>query len=129
MNAENRMLFRLLAAAALGGAVVAGGCAGDANVPAHKITTVERAISEAKTSTATIDAPVELKAAEEGLAAAKAAMAARDYDKASRLADKASADADLAQKMAVTAKSKKMADDVRESVKTLQQEIERTPAK
>src|SRR6266545_2031541 len=129
MKASNSTRQNLMFAVAIVGAAFAGGCAGNAAIPAGKITAVERAISDAKASTATVDAPAELKAAEDELTSAKAAMADKKYEEASRFADKASADADYARTRAITAKSRKMADEVRESVKGLRQEIERMPAK
>jgi len=51
---------------------------------------------EAKGSNATVNAPVELKAAEDKLGEARAAFNKKDYDNADRLAEQALADVDYA---------------------------------
>lgn len=129
MKREKRVHHRISIMAAVVGALLAAGCAGNSMIPAEKIAGAEKSIDTAKSSTAATDASVELKNAEDNLAAAKAAMNDKDYDKASRLADAAAADAELAQAKASTAKSKKAADQMRETVRSLKKELDQTPPK
>jgi hypothetical protein len=65
-----------------------------------------------------------MKRAEDKLAEAKDAMKNKEYDHASRLAESASADVELAQAKASTAKSKKAAEEMRNSVKSFQKELD-----
>ncbi len=127
MNDNGRMVCRVFALAALAGLL--GGCAGNGTMVAEKIAAGEKSIGEAKASSATVSAPVELKSAEEKMAAARAAMDEKEYEKAGRLAEQAQVDADLARAKASTAKSKKSADDMRARVKALKQEVEQMQAK
>jgi predicted S18 family serine protease len=100
------------------------GCGGFAALPKEKISEGDKAMREAKESNASLNAPVELKAAEDKLAAAKAAFNKKDYDEATRLAEQASVDADFARAKGSTAKARKKAEETRQNIKTLRQEIE-----
>lgn len=128
MNGNRRKMQKVSVAVAILGTLLAGGCAVNDTIPGKTITTAEKAITDAKESTATVDAAGELKIAEDKLAEAKAAMADKDYEKAGRLADEALVDADYARAKSTTVKAKKTADETRESIRSLQQELERTPA-
>ncbi len=99
------------------------GCGGFAALPAEKISESEKAMREAKESNASINAPVELKAAEDKLAAAKAAFKKKDYDEATRLAEQASVDADFAKAKGTSEKARKKAEEIQQNIKTLKQEI------
>src|SRR5512136_1888325 len=72
------------------------GCGGFAALPREKISEGDKAMREAKESNASLNAPAELKVAEDKLAAAKAAFNKKNYDEATRLAEQASVDADFA---------------------------------
>jgi hypothetical protein len=100
------------------------GCSGFAASSRQKISEGDKALTEAKGSNATVNAPVELKAAEDKLAQAKAAFAKKDYDSADRLAEQALADVDYARTKATTEKVKKEAEEISQNIKTLRQEIE-----
>jgi len=84
-------------------------------------------IQGARSSQAETYAPLPLKLAEEKLAEAKAAMAEEDYDGARRSAEAALADAELAQSRAKSEKAIRLSEDMEKSVRSLQEEIERTP--
>ena len=123
MKNEKKIYQKLTMMSAVIGALLLAGCAGNSTIPAEKIAGAEKSIDLATKSNAPADAPVELKSAQDHLAEAKAAMDKKDYDKATRFAESATVDADLAQAKASTAKSKKAASDMRESVHSLKKEL------
>lgn len=129
MKREKQLYQRLTCAAAVLGALLAAGCAGNRTIPAEKIAGAEKSVEMAKGSTAATDATVELRSAEDKLAQAKAAMENKEYDKASRLAESATVDADLAHAKASSAKSKKAAEEMRETVRSLKREIDQMQPK
>ncbi len=101
------------------------GCGGGfAALPKEKISEGDKAISEAKESNASLNAPAEMKAAEDKLTAAKAAFKKKNYDEASRLADQASVDADFARAKGTSEKARKKAEEIQQNIKTLKQDIE-----
>jgi hypothetical protein len=102
-------------------------CASTGPAPTDLISRVEMVIQGARSSQAETYAPLPLKLAEEKLAEAKAAMAEEDYDGARRSAEAALADAELAQSRAKSEKAIRLSEDMEKSVRSLQEEIERTP--
>lgn len=110
--------------------LLATGCAANkAGVTAEKLVVVEKAIDEAREGTARTSAPLELKLAEEKYAAAESALKRNEFDVANRLADQALADAEYARAKAASAKTRKMADDLTDSITILKDEINRIPGK
>ena len=69
----------------------------------------------------------QLRTAEDKLTAARAAAARGEHGEAIRQADQALADADYARARASNAQVKKIADDMRQNIQTLRQELERLP--
>ena len=124
MKCKKRVHQKLMTVSVLMGALLATGCAGNSTIPAEKIANAEKALGEARASSAATDAAPEMKRAEDKLAEAKDAMKNKEYDHASRLAESASADVELAQAKASTAKSKKAAEEMRNSVKSFQKELD-----
>ncbi len=106
------------------GLLLTNGCVTYATLPRDKISGGEKALVEAKESNASVNAPGELKAAEDKLAEAKAAFGKKDYEKATRLAEQASVDADYARAKGASEKAKKKAEELRQNIKTLRQDIE-----
>ena len=100
------------------------GCSGLKASSQQKISEGDKALIGARESNATVNAPVELKAAEDKLEQAKAAFGQKDYSNADRLAEQALADVDYARAKASSEKVKMEADAIRQNVKTLRQEIE-----
>ncbi len=100
------------------------GCVTYATLPREKISGGEKALVEAKESNASVNAPGELKAAEDKLAEAKAAFGKKDYEQATRLAEQVSVDADYARAKGASEKAKKKAEELRQNIKTLRQDIE-----
>src|SRR6266542_5785659 len=81
---------------ALCGLAGISGCAGNGKVPLEQIANTEKAIGEARDGNASINAPLELKLADEKLQAAKAAVAKKEYEQAGSLLEEAQVNADLA---------------------------------
>jgi hypothetical protein len=131
MKCEKRVHQKLMTAALVMGTLLATGCAGNSTIPSEKIASAEKALSEARESSAATggEAAPELKNAEYKLGEAKDAMKKKEYENASRLADSATVDVELAQAEASTAKSKKAAEEMRESIKSLQRELDQTPTR
>ena len=100
------------------------GCSGLASLSRDNISEGDKAMLEAKESNASLNAPVELKAAEDKLEAAKAAFDKKDYDNANRLAVQALADVEYASAKGSSEKERKKADELRQNIKTLKQDIE-----
>ena len=122
MNRKRKGL-QLFLVLAVFGLLLTSGCATNGTLP-EKILQGDEAIRKAAESNATLNAPGELKAAEEKLAQAKEAAYRKDYDKATRLAEEASIDADYARYKAASEKAGKMAEDLRKNIKLLRQEVD-----
>ncbi len=122
MNRKKKglQLFLILA---VFGLLLATGCATNGTL-SEKILQGDEAIRKAAESNATLNAPGELKAAEEKLVQAREAAYKRDYDKATRLAEEASIDADYARSKAASEKARKMAEELHERIKVLRQEVD-----
>ena len=101
------------------------GCAAKV-APVENISSAEMAIKEAESSNAGVNAPLELKLATEKLSQAKAAMQKEEFEEARRLADEALLDAKLAEGKSRSEKAKKATQELRDSIQTLRQEIERS---
>ncbi len=102
-----------------------GGCGTAKKPPTEKIANAELAISRAQDNNAKDFAAKELRQAQDNLEQAKQAVTDEEYDKAARLAEQAFMDASLAETKAESEKASKAADEMRESVETLKQEVER----
>jgi macrodomain Ter protein organizer (MatP/YcbG family) len=120
---RKRKQLQLFLVLAVFGLLLASGCATDGTLP-EKILQGDEAIRKAGESNATLNAPAELKAAQEKLVQAKQAAYKRDYDEATRLAEEASIDADYARAKAASEKARKMAEQLREDIKALRQEVD-----
>lgn len=102
-----------------------GGCGSSVPIPTEKLASVETAIVSAKDKEAPTYAALELMKAEKKLAEAKDLIAKEEYEEASRLLDLALSDAQLAEAKADTERTRKIKDELRDSVDTLQKEIDR----
>lgn len=112
-------------------AVVAGlflfaGCASTEPVPTSAMSNAESAIKIARDSNAIVNAPLELRLAEDKLKAAKAALSAEDHDKARRMSEQALMDAKLAEAKSQSEKAKRGAREMQESIESLRQELNRS---
>ncbi|MDY0376571.1 MAG: DUF4398 domain-containing protein [Desulfobacterium sp.] len=106
-------------------AVFLGGCASKGVPPVKNLSDADMAIKVAKDTNATINAPLEIRMAEEKLQKARESFKDEDYVAAQRLADEALIDAKLALERSQTKKTKEMESNLRESIETLQDEINR----
>lgn len=105
--------------------VVLAGCAVRAPAPEKQVTLATQSIAQAESSGAVEFAPVELRAAREKLSQAKLAMDQEENLKAKRLADEAMVDANLAEAKARSAKAQKVVEELQESIRVLQEEMNR----
>jgi hypothetical protein len=123
MNGKKKIQQLLIVLSGLSLMVVSG-CSTFASLSREKISESDKAISEARESNASLNAPIELKAAEDKLAEAKAAFNNKDYGKATHLAEQALVDADFARAKGTSEKARKKAEEIRENINALRQEIE-----
>jgi hypothetical protein len=105
--------------------IVLAGCAVQAPAPEKQVTLATQSIVQAENSGAVEFAPVELKSARDKLDQAKLAMGKQENIVAQRLADEAMVDANLAEAKARSAKSQKVVEELKESIRILQQEMNR----
>jgi predicted lipid-binding transport protein (Tim44 family) len=131
MNVKKRKmqhLFFIMVVIALA-LLIANGCTTKftRETSTTKISEGEKAISIAKESNASIDAPADLAVARDKLTVAKTALEKEDYETATRLAAQASVDADYARVKAISEKAKRATEKSREDVNTLRDEVERMP--
>jgi|WetSurMetagenome_2_1015567.scaffolds.fasta_scaffold1010822_1 hypothetical protein len=118
-------ICQALSIAVILAAVGAAGCATKEVAPVESMTSAELVIKEAKDNNATVNAPLELRFAEDKLAAAKAAVSREEFVRAKRLADEALMDAKLAEAKSLSVKAKKQAQEMRDTIETLRHEIDR----
>ena len=81
-------------------------------------------IEQAEQDGAEEHAPLEIRDAKIKLQQARDAVEEKEYEKAIRLLDHARVDAELAQAKAQSAKSQKAAEELRESIRVLKEELE-----
>lgn len=93
--------------------------------PDSQLSQATSSISQAESLGAYESAPIELKSARDKLNQAKQALQIEDYLTAQRLAEQAIVDANLAQAKARTAKSQKTVEEIKEGIRTLQEEVDR----
>jgi len=104
------------------------GCAfsGNRSIATIKISESEKAISVAKESNASTNITADVRNAENKLVQANSAFTAEEYLKATRLAEKATVDADYARIAAKAEKAKTDANQMRQNIGELRQDLERT---
>jgi len=108
-------------------ALSAVGCASHQPLASATITQAERAVDEAQEAGAAISAPVEFKTAQDKLKAAQAAMAKGKHELAIRSAEQAAIDAEYARARTANQRATKRADEMRQYIRALREEIERLP--
>ena len=126
MDGRKRNIQHLIGGVLAVGALLLGGCS-PANWPIiskQMISQGEKAINDAKEGNASMEAPDELKAAEEKLSLAKKEFANGWHNNASRLAKEAAVDAEYALAKARSEKEKKTVKEIQVNIETLRQEIE-----
>ncbi|MBD3617057.1 MAG: DUF4398 domain-containing protein [Gracilimonas sp.] len=103
--------------------VFTGACA-STKPPTQEITQVESYIQQAEQVGADDYAPLEIREARKKLEKAKAQVSQEQYEDAELTAEKAMVDAELAQIKTLSAKSQRAVQQLRESIKALQEEIQ-----
>jgi len=106
-------------------AMVTIGCATQNISHTESLTSADLSIKAAENSNATLYAPMELKLARDKINAAKEAAEKEEFVQAKRLADEAVMDAKLAEAKALSERTKKITQEMRDSIETLRREIER----
>lgn len=104
-------------------AFIAGACA-STKPPTQKLTQVETSIQQAEQVGADDYAPLEIREARKKLEKARAEVSKEQYEDAELTAEKAMVDAELAQIKTLSAKSQLAVQQLRESIKALQEEIQ-----
>jgi hypothetical protein len=112
-------------AALLGSVVLLCGCASTPPAPSSEMTRAQSAIGQAQRAGAREFATEDLNASQQKMDQAHAAIAKGNNAEAARLVEESYADAHLAQVTAQSAKSAKAANDVDQSIVTLQHEANR----
>ncbi len=101
------------------------GCGASPVPPTEQINSAEMALNEARNSDALNLAGLELRRAQDGLEKAKQAVQQKEFVSARRLAKQAEIDAKLAEAKSEAVMARKAAQDMRDSIQTLQEEINR----
>ena len=109
---------------ALGAVLLLGGCVHDIP-PYEDLTRSSYAIKEAEEDGARDLAPLELRNAGKALDKAKAALADENYDEARSYAQLAELEAEHAKAKTESLKSQQAADELKESVRVLKEELQR----
>ena len=120
---KNRILIKH-GTGILGTALLLGGCVQDIP-PYEELTRSSYVIKEAEEDGARELAPLELRNAQKALDNAKSALTAENYDDARYYARLAELEAENAKATAESLKSQKAADELKESVRVLKQELQR----
>lgn len=108
----------------VGAALLLGGCVQDIP-PYEELTRSSYVIKEAEEDGARELAPLELRNAQKALDKAKAALTAENYDDARYYAHLAELEAENAKAKTDSIKSQKAADELKDSVRVLKQELQR----
>lgn len=106
-------------------ATAIAGCASKGVPPLKNISDAEMAIKMAKENSASVNAPLDIRIAEEKLQKARDIAKKEDYIAARRLADEALMDAKVAEIKSQAQKVKNMENELKESIETLQNEVDR----
>lgn len=114
---------------ALASVLVLAGCASSrppAGAVGAELDAAQSAIAQADQASAAQHAPLELRNARQKAQQARAALDAGDTEVARRLSAEATVDAELAQVKARSVVSQAAVEEVRESIRALREEIERS---
>jgi len=98
---------------------------GSTNPPTQQLTETQMVIQQAEQMGANEYAPLEIREARKKLNQAEAAVKEKEYEHAIRLLEHARVDAELAQMKSRSGKSQEAVTELRESIRTLQEEITR----
>jgi len=118
-------LYQMMSVIVLAAAFTAGCATTEKRDMAAQLAVAKTAVADAVSSGASEFAPVELKTAQENLDDAEKAAMADDYKRAKKLGENAETNAQLASAKARAAKAQQAADALKESDRTLQNEMDR----
>jgi hypothetical protein len=121
---QDKLLIRSLLTGACAVAALAG-CSSPP-IPHSQLAVGQASLESAQTAGAGELAPVELNRAREKLAQAQAAVKDKRFDVARILAEQADADAQVARTLANAERSRRAADEVSASLRTLRQQLDRS---
>ena len=121
---NSRLSLAAIGLPALMAVVFMAGCA-STPAPTEQMAVSTAEVARAAGTGAGAVAPVEMQSAREKLERARQAMAAKDYKLARSLAQEAQVDAQLADVKSGSSKAGKAADELRESIRVLQEELDR----
>ena len=127
MNEQARGFLRVRLFSIGLAALSAVGCASHKPLASATLSQAERAVDEAQQAGAALGAPAEFKTAQDKLKAAQASMAKGKHEGAIRSAEQATIDAEYARVRAVNQRANTRADEMRQYIRTLREEIERLP--
>lgn len=102
-----------------------GGCASSKLPPSGEIAETRAAVQQAEQVGARNYAPLEFREASKKLEEAQKLVEAKKYKEARLLAEKAKVDAELAEIKTLSAKARKAVNELKESIRALQEEINR----
>ena len=126
---SNRSWYGSVAGAAqlamIAGALVVLSACASTPPPTEEVALAGAAVNNASTAGGAELAPAEMRTARDKLDRAKVAMTAEKYDDALLLAQQAQVDAQLAEAKSRSAKSRKAADELQESIRVLREELNR----
>ena len=123
---KKRIILRVFILAA--SMAVLGGCGKDIPPPDEQLALAGEAISKAETAEAPRHAPMELNSAREKLSQAEKLVEREEYVEARRLAEEAEVDANLAFAKSRSAAAQRAVAEQQETIRTLQEELERIQA-
>lgn len=126
VHAAQARVAALGAIALLAGAAL-GGCASEPK-PTAQLERASTLVSQAEKDQAQRFAAADLQHARDELSSAQTAESEEKYGDARRLAERAAADADLASARAASGKAQQSAQQVRQSLDTLKQQLQQSPA-
>ena len=110
---------------ALGAAAALAACS-SAPIPREEMAVAKSSVERVGTSAGVLNnAPLELQSARDKLTRAQKAMDNKDYVQARRLAEQANVDAQLAEAKNTTARSQQAVQEVQNSVRELDSELQR----
>jgi len=101
-----------------------GACA-STKPPTQQLTQLETSIKQAEQVGAENYAPLELREARKKLEKAREMVSQEKYEEAELVAEKAMVDAELAEIKTLSSKSQQAVDQLRESIRVLQEEIQK----
>lgn len=120
-----RSSVRLVAAACVATVLLLGACRSAGPVPTTQMAQARTSVQQAEEAGARDYAGLDYRRAQQKLEEAEAALADRRHDRARRLAEQAAVDAELAAVRARSAKTQEAVEELRESIRALEQEASR----